>query len=92
MASRRPWAGVVVSAGGRLVAGQNPAYGLLAPLARVVLAGLAVESWYRARTGRTVEWKGRAVPASPTRARSFDVRDFDVTDDDIAAGRADRLR
>jgi hypothetical protein len=63
-ASRRPWAVVVVSAGGRLVAGQNPAYGLLAPLARLVLAGLAVESWYRARTGRTVEWKGRPVPAS----------------------------
>jgi hypothetical protein len=61
VASRRPWAGVVVSAGGRLVAGQNPAYGLLAPLARVVLAGLAVESWYRARTGRTVAWKGRPV-------------------------------
>lgn len=61
IASRRPWAGVVVSAGGRLVAGQNPAYGLLAPLARVVLAGVAVDSWYRARTGRTVEWKGRPV-------------------------------
>jgi glycosyltransferase involved in cell wall biosynthesis len=66
LASRRPWAGVVVSAGGRLVAGQNPAYGLLSPLARLVLAGLAVESWYRARTGRTVEWKGRPVPASST--------------------------
>lgn len=90
VASRRPWAGVVISAGGRLVAGQNPAYGLLAPLARVVLAGLAVESWYLARTGRSVEWKGRRVPAS--RFRSFDVRDFDVTDDDIAASRADRLR
>jgi hypothetical protein len=61
VASRRPWAGVVVSAGGRLVAGQNPAYGLLAPLARLVLAGLAVESWYRARTGRPVSWKGRPV-------------------------------
>ncbi|HET7719764.1 MAG TPA: hypothetical protein VFK43_07345, partial [Acidimicrobiales bacterium] len=61
VASRRPWAGVVVSAGGRLVAGQNPAYGLLSPLARAVLAGLAVESWYRARTGRTVSWKGRPV-------------------------------
>ncbi len=64
VASRRPWAGVMVSAGGRLVAGQNPAYGVLAPLARVVLAGVAVDSWYRARTGRTVEWKGRRVPAS----------------------------
>ncbi len=67
VASRRPWAGVVVSAGGRLVAGQNPAYGLLVPLARVVLAGLAIESRYRARTGRTVEWKGRRVPASSPR-------------------------
>jgi len=63
--TRRPWAAVVVSAGGRLVAGQNPAYGLLCPLARAVLVGLSVESLYRARTGRTVEWKGRPVPASP---------------------------
>ncbi len=63
VASRRPWAAVVVSAGGRLVAGQNPAYGLLSPLARLVLAGFAVESRARARTGRTVEWKGRPVPA-----------------------------
>jgi glycosyltransferase involved in cell wall biosynthesis len=61
VASRRPWAAVVVSAGGRLVAGQNPAYGLLCPLARLVLAGFAVESRYRARTGRPVEWKGRRV-------------------------------
>jgi hypothetical protein len=64
VASRRPWAAVVVSAGGRLVAGQNPLYGLLCPVARMVLAGLAVESWYRARTGRTVQWKGRPVSAS----------------------------
>lgn len=71
VASRRPWAGVVISAGGRLVAGQNPAYGLLAPLARLVLAGLAVESWYRARTGRTVEWKGRRVPASGRRVSTL---------------------
>ena len=62
VASRRPWAAVVGSAGGRLVAGQNPAYGLLSPLARLVLAGIAVESWYRGRTGRTVVWKGRQVP------------------------------
>ncbi len=62
--SRRPWAALVVSAGGRLVARQNPAYGLLSPLARLVLAGVAIESRYRARTGRTVEWKGRPVPAS----------------------------
>jgi glycosyltransferase involved in cell wall biosynthesis len=95
VASRRPWAGVVVSAGGRLVAGQNPAYGLLAPLARLVLAGVAIDSWYRARTGRTVEWKGRRVPvevARQARLRSFDVREFDVADEDIASGRADRLR
>jgi len=64
VASRRPWAAVVVSAGGRLVAGQNPLYGLLCPLARIVLAGVAVESWHRARTGRGVEWKGRPLPAS----------------------------
>jgi len=61
VASRRPWAAVVVSAGGRMVAGQNPLYGLLCPLARVVLAGISVESLYRARTGRPVEWKGRPV-------------------------------
>ena len=61
VASRRPWAAVVVSAGGRLVAGQNPAYGMLCPVARVVLAGFALESLYRARTGRPVEWKGRPV-------------------------------
>jgi len=67
VASRRPWAAVVVSAGGRLVAGQNPAYGLLCPAARVVLAAFSVESIYRARTGRTVTWKGRHVPASPGR-------------------------
>ena len=62
VASRRPWAAIVVSAGGRLAAGQNPAYGLLCPLARVVLAGLHAESVYRARTGRTVQWKDRSVP------------------------------
>ncbi|MDQ4067890.1 MAG: hypothetical protein M3203_00155, partial [Actinomycetota bacterium] len=61
VATRRPWAAVVVSAGGRLVAGQGPAYGLLAPLARLVLAGLHVESLSRARTGRPVAWKGRRV-------------------------------
>ena len=62
VATRRPWAAMAVSAGGRLVAGQNPAYGVLAPLARLVLAGFAVESFYRARAGGTVEWKGRPVP------------------------------
>ena len=30
--------------------------------------------------------------ARQARRRSFDVRDFDVTDDDIAASRADRPR
>ncbi len=62
VASRRPWAAIVVSAGGRLVAGQNPAFGLLCPVARLVLAALHVESIYRARTGLTVVWKGRSVP------------------------------
>jgi glycosyltransferase involved in cell wall biosynthesis len=62
VASRRPWAAMVVSAGGRAVAGQNPAYGLLSPLARVVLAGFYVESRARARLGRSVRWKGRDVP------------------------------
>jgi hypothetical protein len=58
---------MVVSAGGRLVAGQQPAYGLLSPLARLVLAGLHVESVYRGRSRRTVAWKGRQVELqSPT--------------------------
>ena len=61
VASRRPWAALVVSAGGRLVAGQNPAYGLLCPVARIVLAALHVESLHRARAGRSVTWKGRSV-------------------------------
>jgi hypothetical protein len=61
VATRRPWAALVVSAGGRLVAGQNPAYGLLCPLARVVLAGFHLESVCRTRAGRPVFWKGRAV-------------------------------
>ncbi len=61
LASRRPWAVIVVSAGGRAVAGQNPVYGLLAPLARVMLAGIHVESVWRQRTGRQVSWKGRPV-------------------------------
>ena len=63
VATRRPWAAVMVSAGGRAVSGQNPAYGLLAPLARATLAALYVESLWRARAGRPVEWKGRAVSA-----------------------------
>jgi len=63
LASRRPWAVVVVSAGGRAASGQNPAYGLVAPLARIVLAGLYVESLWRARTKRPVQWKGRPVLA-----------------------------
>ncbi len=61
VASRRPWAAMVVSAGGRAVAGQNPLYGVLSPLARAVLAGLYLESRWRARTGLPVEWKGRPV-------------------------------
>ncbi len=61
VATRQPWAAVVVSAGGRLASGQNPLYGLAAPLARLVLVGLYVESLWRARTGRTVAWKGRPV-------------------------------
>jgi hypothetical protein len=62
VASRRPWAAVVVSAGGRAVAGQNPLYGLLCPLARLVLATFHVESRWRAATGRPVTWKGRVLP------------------------------
>ena len=61
VATRRPWAAVLVSAGGRGVAGQNPLYGLLAPAARLVLAGLYLESRRRARSGTTVTWKGRPV-------------------------------
>ena len=63
VATRRPWAAVVVSAGGRAVAGQNPLYGLLSPVARVVLTAFDLESRWRARTGRPVAWKGR--PAHP---------------------------
>ena len=63
VATRRPWAAVVVSAGGRAVAGQNPLYGVLSPVARVLLAAFYVESRWRARTGRPVSWKGR--PAHP---------------------------
>jgi hypothetical protein len=61
VATRRPWAAVVVSAGGRMVAGQHPAYGLLCPVARLILAAFFLESLYRARTGRPVDWKGRQV-------------------------------
>ena len=59
VASRRPWAAVVVSAGGRAVAGQNPLYGVLCPLARLLLAAFHVESRWRLATGRPVSWKGR---------------------------------
>ncbi|HVL28916.1 MAG TPA: glycosyltransferase [Acidimicrobiales bacterium] len=65
VATRRPWAAVVVSAGGRAAAGQNPLYGVLAPAARLALAGLYAESWWRARTGRPVAWKGRPVHPGP---------------------------
>jgi glycosyltransferase involved in cell wall biosynthesis len=63
VASRRPWAAVVVSAGGRAAVGQNPVYGLLAPVARVVLAALYLESLWRARTAKPVHWKGRPTIA-----------------------------
>ncbi|MEA2826646.1 MAG: hypothetical protein QOG43_1085 [Actinomycetota bacterium] len=59
VATRRPWAAVVVSAGGRAVAGQNPLYGLLSPVARVILAAFYGESRWRAACGRPVSWKGR---------------------------------
>jgi hypothetical protein len=64
LAARRPWAISVVSAGGRHAAGQNPVYGLLAPLARLTLAAIYVESWWTARTGRPVLWKGRPIVLS----------------------------
>ena len=64
VATRRPWAAIAVSAAGRAAAGQNPLYGLLAPVARCVLGALYAESVWRARTGRSVVWKGRAVPAA----------------------------
>jgi hypothetical protein len=60
-ASRRPWATMVVSAGGRAVSGQNPVYGVLSPVARALLAAFYLESRWRARTGRSVVWKGRPV-------------------------------
>ncbi len=70
VASRRPWAAMVVSAGGRAVAGQSPLYGLAAPVARLALAGLYLESAWRARTGRGVRWKGReVVPPGPAGSR-----------------------
>jgi hypothetical protein len=59
VATRRPWAAMVVSAGGRAVAGQNPLYGVLSPVARLLLAAFHVESRWRAVTGRPVSWKGR---------------------------------
>ncbi|HVF13885.1 MAG TPA: glycosyltransferase family 2 protein [Acidimicrobiales bacterium] len=63
VATPRPWAAVIVSAGGRAVAGQNPLYGLLSPVARLLLAAFHVESRWRTATGRPVTWKGR--PAGP---------------------------
>ena len=62
VATRRPWAAMLASAGGRAVAGHNPVYGALAPVARVVLAALYLESRWRARSGSPVRWKGRDVP------------------------------
>lgn len=79
VATRRPWAAIVVSAGGRAAAGQNPLYGLLAPVARVVLAVLYVESVWRARTGRPVMWKGRAVPAAQRAGVSDSTVNSDVS-------------
>ncbi len=70
VATRRPWAAMVVSAGGRAVAGQNPAYGLLSPVARLVLAGFYLDSVHRARTGRSVTWKGRPVPVPGLQSES----------------------
>ncbi|HEX8771467.1 MAG TPA: glycosyltransferase family 2 protein [Acidimicrobiales bacterium] len=70
LAARRPWAAVAVSAGGRAASGQNPVYGLLAPLARAVLATLYVESWWRARTRQPVQWKGRVVADLACETRS----------------------
>ncbi len=64
VATTRPWAAVVVSAGGRAAAGQNPLYGVLAPLARLALATVYLESRWRARTGRPMAWKGRDVEAT----------------------------
>lgn len=61
VATRRPWAAIVTSAGGRFAAGQNPTFGLLAPLARAVLAANYLASVSRHRRGRPVVWKGRAV-------------------------------
>jgi chlorobactene glucosyltransferase len=63
VASRRPWGAMVVSAGGRAVAGQNPLYGLLCPLARLALAAIHLDSRRRARRGLAVTWKGRQVTA-----------------------------
>lgn len=65
VATARPWAAMVVSGGGRAASGQNPAYGLLAPLARVVLAANYGASWWRARTGRPDTWKGRTMVRGP---------------------------
>ena len=67
VATRRPWAAMVISAGGRAAAGQNPLYGVLAPVARLALATIYLESRWRARTGRPVQWKGRHVEATSGR-------------------------
>lgn len=69
VATRRPWAVVVVSASGRAASGQNPLYGILAPVARVLLAALYLESVWRSRTDRLVIWKGRAVSPAETDAQ-----------------------
>ena len=71
VASRRPWAAMGVSAGGRAVSGQNPMYGLGAPAARATLAALYLESLWRAQSGHPVEWKGRPVRPVRQAPRAF---------------------
>ncbi len=69
VATRRPWMAMVVSAGGRWASGQNPLYGLAAPLARAGLAAIYIESRWRASRGDTVAWKGRPVTVTGHRQR-----------------------
>ena len=67
VATARPWAAMVVSGGGRIAAHQNPLYGVLAPVARLALATIYLESRWRAHQGRPVVWKGRDVEATSDR-------------------------
>jgi len=66
VATRRPWAIMAASVGGRAVAGQNPLYGLLAPVARAALAAAYLQSRWSAGTGAPVQWKGRCVSGHET--------------------------